>query len=211
MDLLEKIHAQAFADPPDYPLNLQGWMDRKNLMDFFGDAWSRTGPSPVVIEVGSWRGLSATAFAEHMRTHGDKGRLICIDTWLGSPEHQEMNELGARELGVPRIYREFLSNLHKTGASKYVYPFPISSIQGGHYLERKGVAADVVYIDAGHEYEAVALDLAVFFRLVKPGGVVLMDDYTWDGVRKAVQEFSKRTGIPFETAGNVVRIVKPNV
>jgi hypothetical protein len=209
MELLEKIHDQAFASPLGLPLNLQGWIDRGNLMKYFSEAWSRTGPAPIVIEVGSWRGLSACNFAKHMSNNGAKGRLVCIDTWLGSPEHQLMEELGPRDLGVPQIYREFLSNIQNMQATPYVYPFPISSTQGGHFLERKDVRADIVYIDAGHEFEAVSLDLAIFYRIVKPGGTVILDDYTWDGVRKAVHEFSEKTGVPLDISGNVVCIRKP--
>jgi Ca2+-binding EF-hand superfamily protein len=38
------------------------------------------------------------------------------------------------------------------------------------------------------------------------GATPRLDDDTWEGVRKAVHEFSETTGIPLEISGNVVRV-----
>lgn len=53
---------------------------------------------------------------------------------------------------------------------------------------------DFVYIDGDHSYEGVKNDLAAFFPKVKPGGLIIGDDYTlgawWkDGVVRAFHEF----------------------
>jgi predicted O-methyltransferase YrrM len=39
---------------------------------------------------------------------------------------------------------------------------------------------DVVLVDACHEYDFVKADTATAFRLVRPGGVVIWDDYLWE-------------------------------
>ena len=49
--------------------------------------------------------------------------------------------------------------------------------------------ADIIYIDAGHEYEAVLLDAQLYWNLLNPGGYIIFDDYSWPGVIKAVDEF----------------------
>ena len=50
--------------------------------------------------------------------------------------------------------------------------------------------ADLVLVDANHEYEFAKVDTASALRLVRPGGWVLWDDYTsgWPGVVRAVDE-----------------------
>jgi SAM-dependent methyltransferase len=134
-------------------------------------------------------------------------RIVAIDTWLGSPEH--VRELGQqRELGYPRLYTQFLANVRFYEADGLVYPFPISSVQGGHFLEQNGVLADIIYIDAGHEYEAVLLDIIVFWRILRPGGTMLLDDFTWPGVQRAVTEFASASAASLESNGNVARIIK---
>ena len=49
---------------------------------------------------------------------------------------------------------------------------------------------DLVLVDAGHEYDSVAVDTATAFRLLRCNGVVVWDDYMvgWPGVVRAVDE-----------------------
>ena len=216
MDVLEAIHKQAYeGGATGLPApSLQGWMDGQNFLQFFDEAIRNAGRNNdhLVIEVGSWKGLSTCTMAAHLDALGcTAARVVAIDTWLGSPEHMRMAELGARELGVPTLYRQFLANVLAKGLHRYVYPFPISSVQGGHFLEQNGVEADVVYIDAGHEYEAVMLDIVVFWRLLRPGGSMLLDDYKWPGVRRAIDEFAESQGIVVRSQGNVAVLRKPGI
>lgn len=53
---------------------------------------------------------------------------------------------------------------------------------------------DWIYIDGNHRYEVVKRDLEDYFPKVKPGGLIVCDDYhfagNWDdGVTRAVDEF----------------------
>jgi hypothetical protein len=50
---------------------------------------------------------------------------------------------------------------------------------------------DYVYIDGEHSYAAVTRDLANYFYKVKVGGHLIGDDYGWEGIMPAVQDFLK--------------------
>ena len=102
----------------------------------------------LVIEVGSWKGLSTTVMADHMKDSGIRGRIIAIDTWLGSPEHLTWgsSDLGKRELGFPQLYKQFLGNVQQKKLEDYIYPLPISSTQGAHFLEQSGIRADIMML-----------------------------------------------------------------
>lgn len=204
MDILEAIRTKAFAEAPSLPADLQGWLDKDNFMSFFIRATTAV-PTPLILEVGSWKGLSASTMASYMREKCINGRVVAIDTWLGSPEHlREYAHIFNRET----LFKQFISNVQHQQLDKYIYPFPISSTQGGHFLEQNQVRADVVYIDAGHEYEAVLLDIQVYWRLLKPGGYMILDDYTWAGVKQAVDQFCKQNSLSCEVRGNVACIIK---
>jgi predicted O-methyltransferase YrrM len=58
---------------------------------------------------------------------------------------------------------------------------------------------DLVIVDASHEYDAVVSDSANALRMVRPGGVVLWDDYLpgWPGVTRALHEL-RAAGHPVE-------------
>lgn len=213
MEVIEQIHDQAFAPESfDVPPEMQGWIDGPNFKHYFCEAISRepNAGGLVVVEVGSWKGLSACIMCEYLRDAGKDGgsRVIAIDTWLGSPEH--VRQLGAqRHLGYPTLYAQFLSNVRFHGCEGIIYPFPISSVQGGHFLEQNGVLADIVYIDAGHEYDAVIIDIIVFWRILRPGGTMILDDFSWPGVRRAITEFTTANSLDLDFKGNVACIIKP--
>jgi len=192
MDLLTTIQSECFANPIKKQLDMQGWMSDE-FLDYFKTSIVKYN-QPLIIEVGTWKGKSCITMAEYLKEKQIDGKIIAIDTFLGSPEHMEQyaSDLGLRDHGLPQIYQQFLANVQQKDVVKYIYPFPISSIQGGHYLEMKNVMADIIYIDAGHEYESVKLDIEVFWRRLKYGGTMIFDDWMWHGVRKAISEFASQ-------------------
>src|SRR5262249_30840444 len=57
---------------------------------------------------------------------------------------------------------------------------------------------DLVLIDADHRYEAVRRDTATALELLRPGGVIVWDDYRWEpchsecaGVTRWLNEFPR--------------------
>lgn len=60
---------------------------------------------------------------------------------------------------------------------------------------------DWIYIDGDHSYTGVINDLNNCLKVMKPGGIILGDDYKWDrpgdkgGVKKAVNEFVKEKNL----------------
>ena len=73
---------------------------------------------------------------------------------------------------------------------------------------------DWVYIDGNHLYEHVLQDLRSYIPKVKPGGMLMGDDYGvegwWDdGVTRAVDEFTGRRGLNCETHGTQFILSKP--
>ena len=50
---------------------------------------------------------------------------------------------------------------------------------------------DFIFIDGDHTVGAVLKDLCAAQALIKPGGIVAMDDTSWDGVRSAAVTFAK--------------------
>ena len=151
-----------------------------------------TQPSPVVIvEVGTWLGASAIQVADIIRDMGRSDVIICVDTWLGSPEHF-LNM--PKKNGFPLIYSQFLQNIVNHGHTDRVVPLPLPSLQAidilTPLLKSRG-GAELIYIDAAHEYLPVYMDIRTYWPLLKTGGRMLGDDYTehWPGVKHAVNQF----------------------
>ena len=92
-----------------------------------------------------------------------------------------------------------------------IAPFPISSIQGADVLKYYKIVADVIYLDASHEYESVKSDINAYYSLLKSGGTLFGDDYStyWPGVVNAVNEFIFKNNLTMTLNGVIWKIIKP--
>jgi hypothetical protein len=135
---------------------------------------------------------------------GIKTEILCIDTWLGSVEHvlkREFDNSLRRVVGYPTLYYTFLSNVIANDVQEIITPIPLSSEAAYQVLKRLSVSAELVYIDAGHDYESVKRDLEMYYSLLDEKGVLMGDDYIgWTGVTKAVDEFVRNRKIEFFAA-----------
>ncbi len=185
-------------DPGAHPDDLQGWGSSDPI---FGEIISAIKPK-IIVEVGSWKGASAINMAKIVKSLGLASNIICIDTWLGSPEHF----LGADPAwrtslrlchGYPQLYFTFLANVVRQGVQDVIIPLAATSESAAVILEKKGVRPDMVYIDAAHEYELVLRDLRVYWKLLADDGILLGDDYIgWAGVTRAANEFAAELKTP---------------
>jgi predicted O-methyltransferase YrrM len=150
----------------------------------------------TVIEVGSFMGASVAWMAEH----NPAARFYCVDTWLGSPEigEAEMEGIGYQH-GRIMLLERFLSNMIAAGIEDRVTPIIQTSTSGARILRAQGVTADLIYIDAGHDYLECFADLVSYAPLLAKGGVMIADDYEgFPGVRGAVERFCVEAGMTCE-------------
>ena len=156
----------------------------------------------VVLDVGVWKGQSTMTLARALRQQRIDGAVVSIDTWLGSPEHwnPERDEFGLSELrlknGYPQLFQVFRRNVIRSGLQSYVVPMPQTSLNAAEILRRSGVTAQLIHIDAAHDYDNVLADCRAFWPLLDRGGVLIGDDYAdnWPGVKKAANEFVEEVG-----------------
>jgi predicted O-methyltransferase YrrM len=201
IDNLYRFWIRELGNGPRY--NRQFVEPRK--FSIFKDVESALNPR-VVIEVGSWEGASTISWAHHSEI------VICIDTWLGSVEHYEnaihfvdasgayqeidlsntewSRDSLAREDGYPSIYRTFADNIRRYNLQNKVVPITLDSHQAFIILEKAAVKADIVYIDASHDYYAVMNDLVRSYKVLSDDGHVCGDDYGLE-VAMAVNEFCR--------------------
>jgi cephalosporin hydroxylase len=146
----------------------------------------------VIIEVGSWKGESAITMAETCQLYDLPCSIICVDTWLGSEEHI-LNCAKDLKLihGYPSLYYQFLSNVVHRKVHDIIVPLPTASITAASVIKKLNIKADLIYIDASHQYEAVLADLIAFAPLVAGGGLMFGHDRSWPSVRQAVEQYCK--------------------
>lgn len=152
----------------------------------------------ILIEFGSWEGRSAIAFVQRAKENGLSTRIICVDTWLGSPEHWRNSapdsEWSFSHLNVvdgePRVLDTFRQAIRHHQAEENVSIVRATTALATIYLSRMGERADLVYVDADHTYAAVLEDLRLAYSVLEGDGVVAGDDWAWSSVRLAVSRFA---------------------
>jgi hypothetical protein len=192
--------------------DLQGWGSDHPV---FGQLMSRFKPG-LVIEVGTWKGASVVHMAELAKKLSLPTKFICVDTWLGDDRAWSNSEYRKGLMlrnGYPSLFRQFVFNLRSRNLIDDVFPLPLSSNAAARLLKRSGVVADMIYIDGGHEEDDVALDLKLYYELLRPGGAMFGDDYSpeWIGVVRAVNRFCADRGLVLSTGGAKWFLAKPVV
>ena len=202
--LSQRIHGvDVFAGfVPTFAEDMQGWNSRAGI---FSEIIS-SARSQVVIDVGVWKGASTIYLAQLLREHGIDGAVIAVDTFLGSPEHWITGtaefDLIPRRHGIPLLYEQFLSNVVRNQVRDLIVPFAQTSQNAALILRRQGISADLVHIDAAHDYESVLHDARAYWDILAPNGFLLGDDYhvTWPGVVAGANQFAKEVGVKLEVS-----------
>jgi cephalosporin hydroxylase len=158
--------------------DIQGWYDwhkltqRLVMMDIQQGA--------VYIEVGVWHGKSLIAFGEECKRFGRKVSLYGIDLFGGKQDDHLMDkiveEAGGSFFGITQ------KNLLDCGVSATL--IREDSVKASFQFEDE--SADIIVIDALHDYEAVKNDTIAWMPKLKPGGWMLWHDADREEVRQAI-------------------------
>lgn len=65
-------------------------------------------------------------------------------------------------------------------------------------LAGEGFTADAAFVDGSHRFHEVFVDLYYMRKLVRPGGVVILDDAAWPSVAAALRYYDSNLGWPRE-------------
>jgi predicted O-methyltransferase YrrM len=73
-------------------------------------------------------------------------------------------------------------------------------------LVTEGFVVDAAFVDGSHVFHNVFVDLYFLRELVRPGGLIVLDDCEWPSVATAVRYFEVNTGWRPETIGQPTRL-----
>jgi hypothetical protein len=76
-----------------------------------------------------------------------------------------------------------------------ITPFPQTSAIAARWLKSHEIKADLIYIDASHDYDDVIQDLSQYFELLSDNGILFGDDYWIDDVKDAAQNFAQQNNL----------------
>ena len=132
----------------------------------------------TVVEVGLAYGSSALAVGEALVAVGKpQPRHIVIDPFQQEAFHNAGWDL-LREAGLDTV------------ATLVAEPSSIALAR----LVMDGVVADAAFVDGSHRFHEVFVDFYYLRKIVRPGGLIIMDDYYQAPVRAAVTYYERNLG-----------------
>ena len=166
--------------------NIEGWFD---YQDVYGGMVETFGDGAHFVEVGAWKGKSSSYMAVEIANSNKNIKFDVVDTWRGSPEHQEGGAFESKEAIEDTLFDIFQNNM--ADAKDFYNPVKMGSLEAAEtYLDE---SLDFVFIDASHEYEYVKQDILAWLPKIKRGGFIGGHDFTpndppTNGVDRAVKE-----------------------
>jgi len=149
----------------------------------------------VVIEVGLAYGSSALAIGEALvLTGGTNASHIVIDPFQATAyEHVGRDALNAAGLAAQTTFIGEASSI------------ALARLTG------EGLTADAAFVDGSHRFHEVFVDLYFLRRLVRPGGLIVLDDVASPSVAAALRYFDLNLGWrPVSIAGRLTARCLPD-
>jgi predicted O-methyltransferase YrrM len=141
------------------------------------------------VEVGTWKGASASFMAVEIINSRKKIKFDCVDTW----DYIDTSYDIPKE-NYDNLFEKFLKNIEPIKDHVNL----VKSISWDAAKRYQDNSIDFIFIDAGHDYESVRKDIVSWFPKLKYRGIMAGHDYNNNGicrVKQAVDEFFEKIGV----------------
>lgn len=181
----------------DYQKNIPGWCCEEKAIKMM-DLIYETNPK-VCVEIGVFGGSSIHPTAQALR-YQQNGMIYAIDPWQniectdgytpGDPNYQWWNKID-----LEKIYKDFITMIHKQGLSDYCCPLRMTSETAAQIFPEESI--DILHIDGNHSEEKAFKDAELWLPKVRKNGYIWFDDCNWNTTKKA-QDYVKQFAIIIE-------------
>jgi predicted O-methyltransferase YrrM len=162
----------------------------------------------LCVEIGTFKGSSLMYFIESLMENN--GKVIGIDPYSLDSFKNDIPNKSSKELiyGVlfteqnvlDKIYIELCNIIKNNNLNKYVDLVRDKSENFYSNIEKESI--DILHIDGNHDEKNVSNDIRLYLPLVKHGGVIIMDDTDWVGVKNSIDIHLKKHCILLESYSN---------
>ena len=155
--------------------DINGWSQQEDQGELIRMIIHELRPPLSICEVGIYKGRMTAMWTVELLNAGIPFTYMAVDHFDGRASASLDDD----------YYEETMKNL--APVLDYVSVIRSTSIDEA---ARHACEFDVVYIDAGHDYDSVKADIGAWLPKVRKGGIICGDDYIsgWDGVIRAVDE-----------------------
>lgn len=149
---------------------------------------------PLCVEIGVFKGSTLLSFAEALEVVN--GVIVGIDPMNIHDFKNEISDkkiekyiyekLFTKQKTLDDIFENLLSIIKNNDLSKTIKIFRKKSEDTFNIFKKESI--DIIHIDGNHNEESVSKDIENYFPLIKQGGIIMMDDSDWKGVRNSINK-----------------------
>ena len=155
--------------------DIEGWFTKREAACLYLLSSQVRNPTPVVVEIGSYMGLSSMIFAKGLK---EKllGKVYCIDPWESTvpslTDDMRVTVKNLEDQGLS-LYNSFIKNMKLAGVSPWIVP---TRGYSSGIVKNWSKSIDLLFIDADHSYEATLSDFNNWIHFLKRDGIVILHD-----------------------------------
>lgn len=156
------------------------------------------------LDIGVYRGRSLLPQAiAHLRHTG--GTAYGVDPW-SKQEAMENDNPGLKaeidrfveSTDFEALYQD-VDRLRQTiGVGDHCTLIRKTSAAAAAYFREQGMSFGLIHVDGNHDTAVVMQDVADYLPLLDPGGILVLDDVSWDSVKPAYAHVASRMPRLFE-------------
>jgi predicted O-methyltransferase YrrM len=129
-----------------------------------------------ILEIGSHEGRSTCWMLENMLS--DTGTITCVDPFADRPVTAFSYDSIPEDRSIEQRFRDNTAEVKKPGQTLEVHANMSFPALAQLIVDQKQY--DFIYVDGSHNADDALADAVMCFGLLRPGGVMLFDDYLWE-------------------------------
>lgn len=157
----------------------EDWFSAHDLVEFLPVG---TSDEYHVLEIGSFEGKSTVWFLENL-LRNKHSSITCVDPWTGYSQDDDSFASYKKESTEWNFTIHYDTFVHNVGLTNKWNQVTIKKGLSHSILPKlmtEGNTYDLVFIDGNHTSPFVLTDAIMTWYLLKPGGLMIFDDYLLD-------------------------------
>lgn len=160
---------------------IDGWLSREEQTCLYNLA-KRATPGDLIVEIGSYKGLSTVHLAAGARMSNKQAMVFAIDPFC--PNVPRDGNSSYRD-----YFGAFLDTIHRCELGDYITALQGFSRQMVDRLPKEEI--DLLFIDGDHSYAGVQEDFDLYFPKVGVDGLVVFHDSDQGAITQFLRDMEK--------------------
>lgn len=148
-----------------------------NYEKIYTDVVKLFGDGAHFVEVGSWKGKSASFMAVEIINSGKFIKFDCIDSFIFMPNGSTDDSVFPKNL-----YRTFKENTKSV--RHIINPIKTTSVIAANSYKNESL--DFVFLDAGYDYDNILNDINTWYPKIKKSGIISGSNKNIDALNNSI-------------------------